>query len=444
MKLSSIINEKHKPLKEMIDRDEIDDISFEYKPYNVLCMIRDDENLWTPLIEPSVYKQALTEFIKYGQFMHFPAEKYIDDWWRIIIKNTRIIESITELAGHTQWFPTEDVEDFFGEEAEEYIKNKGLEDESSYKQYSSLLDDKGYYDKMVLPDGSNAWSDYGLRPLYKIINEYDEWMTPEEVLVLINRALDVIHQRGDLASAFIKGGSNTLSKITNEGLILSTNDIINESEELDEMAYPTNFDLKFFTQLRTFKDRVAYCRERLPLLGNGSSRIAFGVDDEKVLKIAKNTKGLAQNEHECDWGRNGYGCFAEIFEADTDNYKWLEMEIAHKVKKSDVPRLMGVTFEELYCIIELIYNQYSSNRKQIGISDSELKSKCQKYLEEMVYTEENQELYNLYLYMTDYQPEVIGDWRRLANWGIVVRNGKEHMVIIDDGLNDAVYDKYYK
>jgi hypothetical protein len=74
-------------------------------------------------------------------------------------------------------------------------------------------------------------------------------------------------------------------------------DLINELLELagcqtlTEMAYPTNFSLEEFSQIRSFKGRVDYCEQRLQRLGSGSSRIAYKVDDEKCLKIAKNQKG---------------------------------------------------------------------------------------------------------------------------------------------------------
>lgn len=77
-----------------------------------------------------------------------------------------------------------------------------------------FLDNIGLYDWMVLPDGSDAISDFGLEPLFRIIEEYKENSTPEETLVIINRALDVYHCRGDLSSAFIVGGRKSLSQIS--------------------------------------------------------------------------------------------------------------------------------------------------------------------------------------------------------------------------------------
>lgn len=78
----------------------------------------------------------------------------------------------------------------------------------------SLLDDLGIYDWMMLPDGSDGWSDFGLSPLCDIIDEYNEDLEPEKVLVLVNRCLDVYHQRGDLSSIFIKGGTSSLNRIS--------------------------------------------------------------------------------------------------------------------------------------------------------------------------------------------------------------------------------------
>ena len=77
-----------------------------------------------------------------------------------------------------------------------------------------FLNDIGLYEWMVMPDGSDAWSDYGLEPLMEIIKEYNSDLSPEEVIVIVNKALDVYHQRGDMASIFGEGGTRALSKIS--------------------------------------------------------------------------------------------------------------------------------------------------------------------------------------------------------------------------------------
>lgn len=213
---------------------------------------------------------------------------------------------------------------------------------------------------------------------------------------------------------------------------------------IQEMAYPSNFDLRYFSTIPTFKDRVAYCKERLKFLGGGSSRITFQVDDKKVLKIAKNSKGIAQNMKEEDWGRNQYGCFAEIYEADYNNHTWIEMELARKATNQDFIKHFGITINELKDILHYIYFQYN-NRSNYWFNEEE-KTKLDHFFNENIYNGQNEELYNLYHYMLDYQPDraSISDWGAKSNWGVVNRNGEEWLVIIDDGFDEEVSSKYYR
>ena len=124
------------------------------------------------------------------------------------MKNTAMLEANTDLAGHSMNFPFEEVRDF--------AEREGVELSDDYGECADWLEEKGLYDWMQMPDGSDAWSDFGIEPLWKIIEEYSEDLPPEKVLILVNRALDVAHCRGDLSSIFIQGGRNTLSKISEE------------------------------------------------------------------------------------------------------------------------------------------------------------------------------------------------------------------------------------
>ena len=45
--------------------------------------------------------------------------------------------------------------------------------------------------------------------------------------------------------------------------------------------------------------------------------------------------------------------------------------------------------------------------------------------------------------MTDYQVP-IGDMIRIGNYGMTNRSGQPQIVLLDSGLNDYVWDKYYK
>ena len=186
----------------------------EYDAYYVLSEFFNNPNGkedWGVLINPEMYAKALRELSRFGKLTNstFPS-KYVYQWIGIIMKNTAILNVNTELAGHTQnGFPIDEVVDI----AE---NNFGVNLEPTYDACSEWLEEQGLYDWMQMPDGSDAWSDYGIEPLWNVIKDYDESLPPEKVLVLVNRALDVYHQRGDMASIFIQGGSQALSRIAEE------------------------------------------------------------------------------------------------------------------------------------------------------------------------------------------------------------------------------------
>ena len=129
----------------------------------------------------------------------YDKEKSVLDANKSQANKTQVYAAIAKLA-QREYCSYE----MFAKEGKMFIKTSIL----------NILDDIGLYDYFKLPDGSDAWSDFGLEPLFKIIQTYDEGMTAEQVIVLINRALDVYHRRGDIASAFIQGGTKTLSQIS--------------------------------------------------------------------------------------------------------------------------------------------------------------------------------------------------------------------------------------
>lgn len=206
------IKTENKIIKESYDEyPKFYDYLEDYDVYYVLSEFFNNpqgKQNWGVLINPEMYAKALREFTRYGKIVSFPT-KYIYQWMGIIMKNTAILIANTDLVGHSNSFPSEEVSEY----AE---RIDGIEIEPDYDECSRWLDEKGLYDWMSMPDGSDAWSDFGLSPLLEIIKEYNEDLPPEKVLVLVNRALDVYHQRGDMASIFVQGGTKALSRISEE------------------------------------------------------------------------------------------------------------------------------------------------------------------------------------------------------------------------------------
>lgn len=172
---------------------------------------------WRPLIKPVQYQNALRQYMQYGDAMRFPEET-IDEWLQIVVRNSMKLDSNTSLAGHSEHFPVDAVQDVYEDEYTAWCTENNVEADYEYQTCSAFLESLGFYDWLKLPDGSDAWSDFGLRPIEKILSEYRSDMSAGEKLILVNRCLDVYHCRGDLASAFIEGGSNSLTKASNNEL----------------------------------------------------------------------------------------------------------------------------------------------------------------------------------------------------------------------------------
>ena len=70
-----------------------------------------------------------------------------------------------------------------------------------------------YY--LVDPKSGHLYiSDYGLEPIMKLTMQLYNEDVPEKKLTLLDKILNVAHQRSDLASWFIEGGSAALSDLS--------------------------------------------------------------------------------------------------------------------------------------------------------------------------------------------------------------------------------------
>ena len=60
--------------------------------------------------------------------------------------------------------------------------------------------------------------------------------------------------------------------------------------------YPIGWNKTEFEAINSFGGKLKYAREHLQIIASGSGRSVFRIDDQKAIKIAKNKKGLAQNQ----------------------------------------------------------------------------------------------------------------------------------------------------
>ena len=115
-----------------------------------------------------------------------------------ILTNIARLDASTTMMGHTQYDGRSELEDqgitFTDKQWDEWMSN-------------------------YFTDNRGGWmlSDSGLEPLKNIYVTIFNSKTPEEKLYACDKALNVVHQRGDLASMFVEGGITTLNQIADQG-----------------------------------------------------------------------------------------------------------------------------------------------------------------------------------------------------------------------------------
>lgn len=202
------------------------------------------------------------------------------------------------------------------------------------------------------------------------------------------------------------------------------------SEAADEM-----FSLTALHSINTFSGRYKFCLEHLGKpIGRGSSRVVFQIDDERVLKLAGNSKGIAQNQVESEWYKQSYDFIPKIYQVGNDA-TWIDCEFVLPAVKKDFRVCLGMKFEEFCDYLHIVSSQYE--RRGWGRYSQEDYDKVYELAEEKPIFGE------IVQYMTDAQIPV-GDMTRIANWGLAQRNGEPTVVLLDHGLTEAIWEEFYK
>lgn len=157
-------------------------------------------------------------------------------------------------------------------------------------------------------------------------------------------------------------------------------------------------------------------------LGEGSSRKVF-LYDGNVIKIAKNTKGIAQNTLEAYIYNKypaGQNILAEIIEWHPKFY-WIKMEKAEPLESEE-------EFTEITGIPWKIFKSYSKKElkdiKKLDLPNE----KAEQFFKDSINIKQKLNL-------------IGGDFFKPKHWG---KTPDGRLVLIDYGANRNIYDKYYK
>lgn len=252
---------------------------------------------------------------------------------------------------------------------------------------------------------------------------------------IANSVIDGTHR----ANAYARLGRKTIPAYVGKTKSSSYGE---REEDLDEMALPSDWDPTMFGHDKSFKSRVEYAKQRAPKIGGGSSRVAFIIPDngrDTVLKVAKNNKGIAQNEAEVDILTDGYvgkmDIVIPLIDYDRENPQptWLQTELAQKASEKKLCELMKCG--------KYLFHLVSYANHLIGNKDTWALQRSKEHIETL--SPEDKEIFMNYANqladLVSSTPLQMGDFDRAANWGIY--NGKP--VVIDLGYTDTVAKLYW-
>jgi len=193
-------------------------------------------------------------------------------------------------------------------------------------------------------------------------------------------------------------------------------------------AMSDEFSFETLKSLPSFNQRLNYCKEHLgPNIGQGSSRIVFQLTDEICLKLARNERGIAQNELEFRNSEDYYinNLFPKVFdESDSENYLFLVSEYVLPAKKSDFKIVENVSFDDFVTILmDLNWNKKLTQEENDIYDESEL-------------------VRGIYDYSMNYNVPII-ELTRIANYGLVYRNNQATLVLLDSGFDDDIFKQHY-
>lgn len=210
------------------------------------------------------------------------------------------------------------------------------------------------------------------------------------------------------------------------------------SDIISEAPIPDDWDTAKFAKPTSFREMVAYAKERSKQLGVGSSRVAFEIPyqgRETVLKVAKNNKGIAQNKEEItlfsDYIFRGLEIAIPVIdwdEVNEDRPTWIHVEKAQKITNKQMSKFLGGV--DLQTAISHVNFMAGKSKFAFSIESEEQKERLYE-----------SELFNKLIELAMSFPSVIfGDLMRVANWGLY--NGSP--VIIDIGFTTETEKLYFK
>lgn len=204
---------------------------------------------------------------------------------------------------------------------------------------------------------------------------------------------------------------------------------------------PDDWDKDIYNDRIPFKTRVRYAKERAMQMGVGSSRIAFKIPyqgRDTVLKIAKNRKGMAQNENEAQLLSEPYLSQFNItiplidYDESSNTPTWIHTEFAEKIRPNQMKAFTNGLDIHQFMELAAYSAGGNNNHPTLGFRYA---NEIEEYK-----LEDNDFFHMVSRLIADYYGLL--KWQDLTvlrNWGLY----RGSPVIIDLGLSEDVYTMHY-
>lgn len=223
------------------------------------------------------------------------------------------------------------------------------------------------------------------------------------------------------------------------------------------------------------KEQYEYCRKYLGEPDNkGTSRVVFTLSDNTVLKLAygKAEAGKAQNQYEEFISHKANSpLLTRVYAADQINYTWLVSEAVLPAMEEDFEKILGLPFDDMYRQnsepmrrgldpnkgdLKIGFNKYFDNIKapRERRSDGMCVEKVLKFIsrtyiqgfripdEFSVAVIQNSEWFKELIRLVE--SAGVADITKMDNYGIVNREGKEQLVLLDCGGSMNILSQFYR
>lgn len=215
-----------------------------------------------------------------------------------------------------------------------------------------------------------------------------------------------------------------------------------ESNDLEEVK----FNPDVLDKMDGPESMLSAARDKLPALGEGSSRAAFLLDSKRVLKVAINNKGLAQNKAEYELSQHpGVApLVTRIFRVGKD-YSWLVSELVRPLRTNkefeqltQVPWSFFISFLSFYEGNGDIGKSFNLAVKSQIDQDRRKKSPFPGISVRRI---EHLPFIGRFMTALGNRPDLIpADLMKLDHWG---KTPDQRVVLLDSGYTEEVWSSHY-